>query len=50
MTKEKTLDPHIMGQFTGTTRWYRFGITRVTCTDGAKYVADHGGAGGRCRS
>jgi uncharacterized protein DUF6876 len=45
MTKEKSLDPVIMGQFTGTGHWYRFGIDpRVTCTDGAKYVADAAGA------
>jgi hypothetical protein len=45
MKKEKSLDPHIMGQFTGTAHWHRFGIDpRVTCTDGAKYVADTAGA------
>ena len=44
-TKEKSLDPEIMSQFTGSEHWYRFGIDpRVTCTDGAKYVADTAGA------
>jgi hypothetical protein len=32
-------------QFTGTEHWYRHGIVhRVLFTDGAKYVADQGGA------
>ena len=45
MPKEKSLDPHIMSQFTGTGHWYRFGIVpNITCTDGAKYVADTAGA------
>jgi hypothetical protein len=40
-----TLNPEIMSQFTGTERWYRFGIVPdITCTDGAKYVADTAGA------
>jgi len=41
MTKEKSLNPHLMSQFTGSEHWYRFGLdSRITCTDGAKYVAD----------
>jgi hypothetical protein len=45
MTKAKSLDPDIMSQFTGTGHWYRFGIVpNITCTDGAKYVADTAGA------
>jgi hypothetical protein len=32
-------------QFTGSEHWYRHGLNRdVLFTDGAKYVADHGGA------
>ena len=34
-----------LGQFTGSEHWYRHGIVRrVLFTDGAKYVADNGGA------
>jgi hypothetical protein len=34
-----------LGQFTGSERWYRHGLVRhVLFTDGAKYVADQGGA------
>jgi hypothetical protein len=34
-----------MSQFTGSEHWYRFGIVPdITCTDGAKYVADTAGA------
>jgi len=45
MTNDKSLDPHIMSQFTGSGHWYRFGLDpRITCTDGAKYVADTAGA------
>jgi hypothetical protein len=45
MKKEKSLDAHVMSQFTGTGHWYRFGLDpRITCTDGAKYVADTAGA------
>ena len=41
----KTLDKDQLGQFTGSEHWYRHGINRkVLFTDGAKYVADHGGA------
>jgi hypothetical protein len=45
MIKDKSLDPHIMGQFIGSEHWYRFGsVPDITCTDGAKYVADAAGA------
>lgn len=45
MRKDKSLDPYIMNQFTGSEHWYRFGIVPgITCTDGAKYVADTAGA------
>jgi len=45
MRNDKSLDPDIMSQFTGTEHWYRFGLDpRITCTDGAKYVADTAGA------
>jgi hypothetical protein len=45
MTAKKSLDPEIMSQFTGSEHWYRFGLVpSITCTDGAKYVADTGGA------
>jgi hypothetical protein len=41
----KTLTKDDLHQFTGSETWYRHGINRrVTFTDGAKYVADHGGA------
>ena len=43
MTK-KSLDQNILSQFTGSEHWYRFGLTNITCTDGAKYVADSVGA------
>ena len=34
-----------LGQFTGSEHWYRHGLIRdVLYTDGAKYVADEGGA------
>ena len=34
-----------LDQFTGSENWYRHGLNRnVTFTDGAKYVADEGGA------
>jgi hypothetical protein len=42
--KTKALDPEIMSQFSGSEHWYRFGLTSITCTDGAKYVADTAGA------
>ena len=45
MSNTKTLTAADLHQFTGTENWHRFGINRkVLCTDGAKYVADHGGA------
>jgi hypothetical protein len=45
MARGKSLDPNIMSQFTGSEHWYRFGIIPdITCTDGAKYVADTVGA------
>lgn len=45
MSNTKTLTPADLHQFTGTESWHRFGINRkVLCTDGAKYVADEGGA------
>jgi hypothetical protein len=45
MRNDKSLDPDIMSQFTGSEHWYRFGLDpRITCTDGAKYVADTAGA------
>lgn len=41
----KTLEPRDLGQFTGSENWYQHGLVRsITYTDGAKYVADHGGA------
>ena len=45
MTKTAKLSETDLRQFTGTENWYRHGINRnVTFTDGAKYVADEGGA------
>jgi hypothetical protein len=45
MAKGKSLNPEIMSQFSGSEHWYRFGIVPdITCTDGAKYVADTAGA------
>jgi hypothetical protein len=41
----KSLDPHILRQFTGSEHWYRHGLVRsILFTDGAKYVADQAGA------
>lgn len=41
----RSLDAEVLSQFTGTEHWYRFGIVPdITCTDGAKYVADTAGA------
>ena len=41
----KNLDPAILAQFTGSEHWYRHGLVRqILFTDGAKYVADAGGA------
>jgi hypothetical protein len=45
MTKTAKLSEAILSQFTGTENWYRHGLNRnVVFTDGAKYVADEGGA------
>jgi len=45
MTDTKTLTAADLRQFTGSEQWYRHGINRsVLFTDGAKYVADTGGA------
>ena len=39
------LNAEDLGQFTGSEQWYRHSLVRsITYTDGAKYVADHGGA------
>jgi hypothetical protein len=41
----KTLKEEDLEYFTGTENWYRHGLVRsITYTDGAKYVADSGGA------
>lgn len=41
----KKLDPSVLAQFTGSEHWYRHGLVRdILFTDGAKYVADAGGA------
>jgi hypothetical protein len=45
MTTEEKLNAADLKQFTGTEKWYRHAINRsVLFTDGAKYVADAGGA------
>lgn len=45
MTNAKSLDPNILSEFTGSENWYCHGLLRkILFTDGAKYVADHGGA------
>lgn len=45
MSKAEKLSEVHLRQFTGSENWYRHGINRnVTFTDGAKYVADEGGA------
>ena len=42
---DHTLNKADLAQFTGTEYWYRHGLVRsVLFTDGAKYVADKGGA------
>ena len=39
------LTPEVMRQFTGSEHWYRHALNRkIVFTDGAKHVADHGGA------
>jgi hypothetical protein len=45
MTKADRLSEENLCQFIGSENWYRHGINRkVVFTDGAKYVADEGGA------
>jgi hypothetical protein len=45
MTNEKQLTTADLNQFTGSENWYRHSINRkVLYTDGAQYVAEHGGA------
>jgi hypothetical protein len=45
MMKSAKLSEADLGQFTGSEHWYRHGLNRnVLFTDGAKHVADHGGA------
>jgi hypothetical protein len=45
MSKTIKLRKEDLGEFTGTDTWYRNGINPdVLFTDGAKYVADQGGA------
>jgi hypothetical protein len=45
MTDTETLSKADLHQFTGSETWYRHGLVRtVLFTDGAKYVADKGGA------
>ena len=45
MTKTARLSQHDLRQFTGSENWYQHRINRnVLYTDGAKYVADEGGA------
>ena len=41
----KKLDPAVLAQFASSEHWYRHGLVRdILFTDGAKYVADQGGA------
>jgi hypothetical protein len=41
----KTLTEHDLNQFTGSETWFRHPLVRsILFTDGAKHVADHGGA------
>ena len=45
MTNTATLSEVQLRQFTGSENWYRHGINRaVLFTDGAKFLADQGGA------
>jgi len=45
MSDTKTLTKADLRQFTGSEHWYRHALNRkVLFTDGAKYVADQGGA------
>ena len=42
---KKTLTAADLAQFTGTEQWYRHSINRsILYTEGAQYVAEHGGA------
>lgn len=42
---EKTLNEGDLAQFIGSENWYRHALVRsITYTDGARYVADYGGA------
>lgn len=45
MSNDNDLTEADLHQFTGSEQWYRHGLVRsILYTDGAKYVADHGGA------
>jgi hypothetical protein len=45
MTTTKTLTASDLRQFTGSENWYRHSLVRsVLYTDGAQYLAEHGGA------
>lgn len=45
MTNRSNLSATSLRQFTGSEHWYRHGLNRrIVFTDGAKYVADEGGA------
>jgi hypothetical protein len=45
MTKTARLSECDLSQFTGSENWYRHGVNRnILFTEGAKYVADEGGA------
>jgi len=45
MTNTKTLTKADLAQFTGSENWYRHALARdILYTDGAKYMAEHGGA------
>ncbi len=45
MSEQKTINQADLRQFTGSETWYRHAINpKELFTDGAKYVADHGGA------
>ncbi len=45
MTKSTQLNEQNLRQFTGSENWYRHGLVRnILFTDGAKFIADEGGA------
>jgi uncharacterized protein DUF6876 len=45
MTNKDKLTTSDLRQFTGSEHWYRHGLNRkILYTDGAQYVAEHGGA------